>query len=338
MCSHLKKRSGARIRRPACTLMCSAVLTGPFLTLLFCLSLLFLSFLSVCLWHVADEIVGTLGEGTFGRVMECIDHRRYVWVNNTAEHSEALSRDCRLTVQFFIIGNQYWLNSNCKNCYFKAFPLHFSLLLLPLEESCCLEPNVQMHFKCMFHFCDLFCFVVDRGGTHVALKIIKNVEKYKEAARLEINVLEKINEKDPDNKLWVVTKPARLSFSNRFPVLSVGCLQFDWPSFPSPLPQSLCVQMFDWFDYHGHMCISFELLALSTFDFLKENNYLPYSISQVRHMAFQICLAVKCKCFIACKCVFTRIGLNSCLLAKVTSSVSSVRTPGHLETFWGKIP
>ena len=42
------------------------------------------------------------------------------------------------------------------------------------------------------------CFF--RGGVHVALKIIKNVEKYKEAARLEINVLEKINEKDPDNK------------------------------------------------------------------------------------------------------------------------------------------
>uniref|UniRef100_A0A671KKF2 dual-specificity kinase n=1 Tax=Sinocyclocheilus anshuiensis TaxID=1608454 RepID=A0A671KKF2_9TELE len=93
-------------------------------------------------------------------------------------------------------------------------------------------------------------------SSHVALKIIKNVEKYKEAARLEINVLERINEKDPENK-------------------------------------NLCVQMFDWFDYHGHMCISFELLALSTFDFLKENNYLPYSISQVRHMAYQICLAVK---------------------------------------------
>lgn len=47
-----------------------------------------------------------------------------------------------------------------------------------------------------------------RGGTHVALKIIKNVEKYKEAARLEINVLEKINEKDPDNKLWVLKLPS----------------------------------------------------------------------------------------------------------------------------------
>lgn len=119
---------------------------------------------------VSDEIVSTLGEGTFGRVVQCVDHRR--------------------------------------------------------------------------------------GGTQVALKIIKNVEKYKEAARLEINVLEKINEKDPDNK-------------------------------------NLCVQMFDWFDYHGHMCISFELLGLSTFDFLKDNNYLPYPIHQVRHMAFQLCQAVK---------------------------------------------
>ncbi|NXP59638.1 CLK2 kinase, partial [Chloropsis cyanopogon] len=100
------------------------------------------------------------------------------------------------------------------------------------------------------------CMDHRRGGARVALKIIKNVEKYKEAARLEINVLEKINEKDPENT-------------------------------------NLCVRMFDWFDYHGHMCISFELLGLSTFDFLKDNNYLPYPIHQVRHMAFQVCQAVK---------------------------------------------
>ena len=36
-----------------------------------------------------------------------------------------------------------------------------------------------------------------------ALKIIKNVEKYREAAKLEINVLEKLDRKDPDGKLWV---------------------------------------------------------------------------------------------------------------------------------------
>lgn len=30
----------------------------------------------------------------------------------------------------------------------------------------------------------------------------------------------------------------------------------------------LCVRMLDWFDYHGHMCIAFEMLGLSVFDFL----------------------------------------------------------------------
>ncbi|XP_032809804.1 dual specificity protein kinase CLK2 isoform X1 [Petromyzon marinus] len=100
------------------------------------------------------------------------------------------------------------------------------------------------------------CIDHDRGKAKIALKIIKNVDKYREAARLEINVLEKINEKDPRNKY-------------------------------------LCVQMYDWFDYHGHMCIAFELLGLSTFDFLKENNYLPYPLHQVRLMAYQLCYAIK---------------------------------------------
>ncbi|XP_053095792.1 dual specificity protein kinase CLK2b isoform X3 [Pangasianodon hypophthalmus] len=100
------------------------------------------------------------------------------------------------------------------------------------------------------------CIDHHRQGSHVALKIIKNVEKYKEAARLEINVLEKIKEKDPENK-------------------------------------QLCVCMYGWFQYGGHVCISFELLSLSTFDFLKQNNYIPYTLEQVRHMAYQICSAVE---------------------------------------------
>ncbi|XP_056142468.1 dual specificity protein kinase CLK2-like isoform X1 [Lampris incognitus] len=94
-----------------------------------------------------------------------------------------------------------------------------------------------------------------RGGLSTALKIIKNLERYREAAKLEINVLEEISEKDPHSK-------------------------------------HLFVQMLDWFNYYGHVCISFELLSLSTFDFLKENNFLPYPIDQIRHMAYQICHAV----------------------------------------------
>ena len=74
--------------------------------------------------------------------------------------------------------------------------------------------------------------------------------------------------------------------------------------------------MLDWFDYHGHMCIAFDLLGLSVFDFLvselgwhfnketghltnvhclqKDNNYVPYPIDQTRHIVYQLIIAVKC--------------------------------------------
>ena len=90
----------------------------------------------------------------------------------------------------------------------------------------------------------------------VALKVIKNVKKYREAAKLEINVLEKLAKYDP-----------RCNYR--------------------------CVQMLDWFDFHGHMCIAFEMLGSSVFDFLKDNNYEPYPISQVKQIAYELCYAVK---------------------------------------------
>ena len=90
----------------------------------------------------------------------------------------------------------------------------------------------------------------------IALKIIKNVKKYREAAKLEINVLEKLAKYDPRGKYK-------------------------------------CVQLLDWFDYHGHMCLSFEMLGASVFDFMKDNNYEPYPMEQVRQISYELCLAVK---------------------------------------------
>ncbi|XP_071855368.1 dual specificity protein kinase CLK2-like isoform X1 [Apostichopus japonicus] len=94
------------------------------------------------------------------------------------------------------------------------------------------------------------------GPDKVALKIIKNIEKYREASKLEINVLEQLKRNDPEGKF-------------------------------------LCVKMLDWFDYHGHMCLAFEKLGASVFDFLKDNNYIPYSLHHIRHIAYQLCYSVK---------------------------------------------
>jgi len=92
-------------------------------------------------------------------------------------------------------------------------------------------------------------------GTILAIKIIKNVKKYRDAAKLEINVLSKLAKYDPKG-------------------------------------ENLCVEMYDWFDYHGHKCIAFELLGKSVFDFLKDNGYKGYPIEHVRQIAYELCLSV----------------------------------------------
>jgi len=90
----------------------------------------------------------------------------------------------------------------------------------------------------------------------IALKIIKNIEKYRDAAKLEIKVLQKIAKKDPTNK-------------------------------------NLCIQLLGSFNYHGHICLLFPKLGKSVFDFMKSNMYQPYQFSQVRHIAYQLLLSVR---------------------------------------------
>ncbi|XP_061758073.1 dual specificity protein kinase CLK4-like isoform X1 [Nerophis ophidion] len=94
------------------------------------------------------------------------------------------------------------------------------------------------------------------NGARLALKIIKNIDRYRDAAKSEVAVLEQLKSLDSQGRY-------------------------------------ACVHMLDWFDYHGHICIAFELLGLSTYDFLKENNFQPFPIEHIRQMAYQIIHAVK---------------------------------------------
>uniref|UniRef100_A0A3P9JU45 dual-specificity kinase n=1 Tax=Oryzias latipes TaxID=8090 RepID=A0A3P9JU45_ORYLA len=100
------------------------------------------------------------------------------------------------------------------------------------------------------------CIDHENNGELIALKIIKNIDRYREAALSEVEVLKQLNSVDADKRYS-------------------------------------CVRMLDWFDYHGHICIAFELLGLSTYDFLKENNFQPFPLEHIRHMAFQIIRGVK---------------------------------------------
>ncbi|KAG9138015.1 hypothetical protein Leryth_001279 [Lithospermum erythrorhizon] len=89
----------------------------------------------------------------------------------------------------------------------------------------------------------------------VAIKIVRGVSKYREAAMIEIDMLQQLGKHDKGG--------------NR------------------------CVQIQNWFDYRNHICIVFEKLGPSLYDFLRKNNYRPFPIDHVREIGRQLleCIA-----------------------------------------------
>ncbi|KAB1204478.1 Serine/threonine-protein kinase AFC3 [Morella rubra] len=85
---------------------------------------------------------------------------------------------------------------------------------------------------------------------YVAIKVVRSIRKYRDAAMIEIDVLQHLAKNDKDN--------------------------------------SHCVQIRNWFDYRNHICIVFEKLGPSLFDFLKRNKYCPFPVDLVREFGRQL--------------------------------------------------
>lgn len=58
---------------------------------------------------------------------------------------------------------------------------------------------------------------------------------------------------------------------------------------------SKCIHLMEWFDYHNHICMVFELLGQSVFDFLKSNDFRPFPLHHIQQFAKQILTSVACK-------------------------------------------
>ncbi|GAA5898845.1 dual-specificity kinase family protein [Sporobolomyces salmoneus] len=95
-----------------------------------------------------------------------------------------------------------------------------------------------------------------RAGDAVAVKIIRNVAKYQEAAKTEIRVLRKLLSGNRDGK-------------------------------------KNCIRLQCDFEFYGHTCLVTELLSCSVFDFLKENAYEPFPLSHVQRFAKELLLSLK---------------------------------------------
>lgn len=97
-----------------------------------------------------------------------------------------------------------------------------------------------------------------RRSKLVAIKIIRAVQKYRDASRIELRVLQTLKANDPENR-------------NR------------------------CIHLRDCFDFRGHICIVMDLLGSSVFDFLKGNNFVPFPNSQIQSFARQLLTSVACE-------------------------------------------
>lgn len=93
----------------------------------------------------------------------------------------------------------------------------------------------------------------------MAVKIIRSVQKYRDASRIELRVLNTLKANDEENR-------------NR------------------------CIHLRDCFDYRGHICIVMDLLGQSVFDFLKGNGFVPFPNSQIQNFARQLFTSVACEC------------------------------------------
>ena len=93
---------------------------------------------------------------------------------------------------------------------------------------------------------------------HVAIKIIRNIQKYRDAAKIELRVLSTLKKFDPENT-------------------------------------NHCIHLRECFDYRGHICIVTDLLKISLYDFLENNKYIGFPGSQIQSIAKQL---IRTVCFL----------------------------------------
>lgn len=97
-----------------------------------------------------------------------------------------------------------------------------------------------------------------RKKTRCAVKIIRSVQKYRDASRIELRVLSTLALNDKTNR-------------------------------------NKCIHLRDSFDFRNHICIVTDLLGQSVFDFLKGNGFVPFPSSQIQNFARQLFTSVACE-------------------------------------------
>jgi len=91
---------------------------------------------------------------------------------------------------------------------------------------------------------------------YVALKMIRNKKRFHHQALVEVKILEHLKERDQENT-------------------------------------SNVVHVLDYFYFRNHLCITFELLSINLYEFIKNNNFQGVSLGLIRRFAIQLLTALR---------------------------------------------
>jgi dual specificity tyrosine-phosphorylation-regulated kinase 2/3/4 len=94
-----------------------------------------------------------------------------------------------------------------------------------------------------------------KTGAQVAVKIIRNKKRFYQQAQIEIRVLAHLRDRDPDGKYGIV-------------------------------------RFIESFVFRGHVCITYELLSLNLYDYIKLNKFRPMSLPVVKKIGASILISL----------------------------------------------
>lgn len=94
------------------------------------------------------------------------------------------------------------------------------------------------------------------AGKEVAVKVIRNKKRFHHQALVELKILENLRHRDPDNRHNVV-------------------------------------HLLEYMYFRSHLCITFELLSINLYDFLKRNHFQGLPVALIRRFAVQVLVSLR---------------------------------------------
>lgn len=122
-------------------------------------------------------------------------------------------------------------------------------------------------------------------GRSYAIKIIRAVKLYRDASVKETEILAEIKKRDPTAKKYV------LNFES-LPLITR--LLAGWLLFPLVIRRH-CIHLLEQFEVRDHVCLVFEQLGMSIFQYLIKTGFTPLPLDHIRTIGHQLLTAVACR-------------------------------------------